>query len=48
LIDPDLLSNRGIYPSTETMDRLFFINQAPAAENNYNDAWDEIKVSLGK
>ncbi len=48
LIDPDLLSNRGIYPSAATMDRLFFVKQVPAAENDYNDAWDEIKVSLGK
>ncbi len=48
LIDPDLLSNRGIYPSAATMDRLFFVQPVPNAENNYNDAWDEIKVSLGK
>ena len=48
LIDPDLLSNRGIYPSAATFGSPVLRQAVPAAENDYNDAWDEIKVSLGK
>jgi spermidine/putrescine transport system substrate-binding protein len=40
--------NPGIYPSSETQANLFSISEVPAeAEAFYNDAWDEILVSLG-
>lgn len=48
LILPELLENPGIYPSEETRERLFFVGAAPDAETDYNDAWDEIKVSLAQ
>ncbi len=48
LIDEELLSNPGIYPTDETSERLFFIADLPDAEQFYNDAWDEIKILLGR
>lgn len=41
-------NNPAIYPSAETQQNLFSIEVIPAeAEAFYNDAWDEILVSLG-
>lgn len=48
LIDEALLTNSGIYPSDETRERLFFIRDVPEAEQFYNDAWDEIKILIGR
>jgi len=48
LIDPDLLSNTQIYPPQDVRDRLFQIQPIPDAEQYYNDAWDELKINLGK
>jgi spermidine/putrescine transport system substrate-binding protein len=40
--------NPGIYPSAETQANLFSIKEVPAdVEAFYNDAWDELLVSLG-
>jgi len=41
-------NNPAIYPSAETQQNLFSIQEIPAeAEAFYNDAWDEILVFLG-
>jgi len=48
LITPDLLSNPGIYPPEDIRAHLFSIKPIPEGEQLYNDAWDEIKISLGK
>ncbi len=48
LIDEELLNNPGIYPTEETQERLFFVSAVPDAEVEYNDAWDQIKVSLSQ
>lgn len=47
LIDEGLLSNPGIYPSAETQARLFQVVQDSDLEQLYNDAWDEIRISVG-
>ena len=44
----DEANNPAIYPSAETQQNLFSIEVIPAeAEAFYNDAWNEILVSLG-
>lgn len=48
LILPELLENKGLYPEAETLAKLYFILQDPDAEMLYLNAWDEIKVSLGR
>lgn len=48
LIDPDFLADPGIYPSAETLARLFVVVQDPLREQLYNDAWDEIKIFVGR
>jgi len=48
LIDEALLSNPGIYPSAEVEAKLFFVAERPDVEQIYNDAWDEIKILLGR
>ena len=48
LIDEELLSDPGIYPSEETLARLFFIVQDPDLEQLYNDAWDEVRIFVGR
>jgi spermidine/putrescine transport system substrate-binding protein len=48
LIDTELLENRGIYPTQETLERLFTIQEPPAdVEQMYNDAWDELLIFVG-
>lgn len=47
LIDPELLSNPGIYPTEATQERLFQVVQDSDLEQLYNDAWDEIRISVG-
>jgi spermidine/putrescine-binding protein len=47
LIDAELLSNPGIYPTAETQARLFEVVQDSDLEQLYNDAWDEIRISVG-
>jgi spermidine/putrescine transport system substrate-binding protein len=48
LIDEELLSNPGIYPTEETLARLFFVAAVPDAETFYNDAWDIIKLAVSR
>jgi spermidine/putrescine transport system substrate-binding protein len=48
LIDSALLNDPAIYPSEETRSHLFSIKPIPDAEQLYNDAWDEIKIALGR
>jgi spermidine/putrescine transport system substrate-binding protein len=49
LIDESALNNPGIYPPSEVRENLFYaLTVAPEAEQFYNDAWDEIKVLLGR
>lgn len=48
LIDPDFLADPGIYPSDETLALLFQVVQDPQREQLFNDAWDEIKIFVGR
>jgi spermidine/putrescine transport system substrate-binding protein len=48
LIDEALLSDPGIYPDEETEARLYRVVQDSALEQLYNDAWDELKIFVGR
>lgn len=48
LIEEDLLSDPGIYPTEETQERLFFIEQDAEREQLYNAAWDELRIFVGQ
>jgi spermidine/putrescine transport system substrate-binding protein len=48
LIDPEYLDSPIIYPPEDSREHLFYILPLPDAEQYYNDAWDEIKISLGR
>jgi spermidine/putrescine transport system substrate-binding protein len=48
LIDAELLDDPGIYPSAETEARLFRVVQDAELEQLYNDAWDEVKIFVGR
>jgi spermidine/putrescine transport system substrate-binding protein len=48
LIDEELLANPGIYPDAVTEERLFRVVQDSALEQRYNDAWDELKIFIGR
>lgn len=48
LIDEDLLSDPGIYPTEETQERLFFVEQDAEREQLYNSAWDELRIFVGQ
>jgi spermidine/putrescine transport system substrate-binding protein len=48
LIDAELLSDPGIYPDEETEARLFRTVQDSSLEQLYNDAWDELKIFIGR
>ena len=48
LIDPEYLDSPIIYPPEEQRANLFTILPLPDAQQLYNDAWDEIKISLGQ
>ncbi|MFO7545403.1 MAG: spermidine/putrescine ABC transporter substrate-binding protein [Trueperaceae bacterium] len=48
LIDPELRDDPGIYPGSETRERLFFATQSGEREGLLNDAWDEIRIRVGR
>ena len=48
LIDEELASDPGIYPSEETLERLFFATQDPVREALLNDVWDEVRIFVGR
>ena len=48
LIDEELASDPGIYPSEETQERLFFAVQDEEREALLNEAWDEIRIFVGQ
>jgi spermidine/putrescine transport system substrate-binding protein len=48
LIDEELLADPGIYPDAETEARLFRVAQDDLLEQLYNDAWDELKIFIGR
>jgi len=48
LIDEELLGDPGIYPDEETEARLFRVAQDSLLEQRYNDAWDELKIFIGR
>lgn len=48
LIDAELLGNAGIYPSEAASENLFFVEQVPDVEQDYNDAWEEVKIFSGQ
>lgn len=48
VIDPDYLSDPGIYPSAETQAKLFYATQNADREQLLNDAWDEVKIYVGR
>ncbi len=47
LIDPILLEDPGIYPSEETQENLFAIEDLPEIEETVTDSWDEVKIEVG-
>jgi spermidine/putrescine transport system substrate-binding protein len=48
LIDEELLDDPSIYPDPEVEARLFWITQDSELEQRYNDAWDELKIFVGR
>ncbi len=48
LIDEELAEDPGIYPSAETQERLFFAVQDEEREALLNEAWDEIRIFVGR
>ena len=48
LIDEELATDPGIYPSEETLERLFFATQDPVREALLNDVWDEVRIFVGR
>ncbi len=48
LIEPDYLSDPGIYPSEATQKNLFYATESADREQLLNDAWDEIKIYVGR
>ncbi len=48
LIDEELAEDPAIYPSDETKARLFFAEQSEAREPLLNDAWDMVKIFVGR
>ncbi len=48
LIDPELAEDPGIYPSAETQERLFFASQNADREQLLFEAWDEIRILIGR
>jgi spermidine/putrescine transport system substrate-binding protein len=48
LIDEAILNNPAIYPPQAILDRSFFITAIPETEVAYNNAWEEIKIALGR
>lgn len=51
LIDEAFLSSPIIYPSEETVENLFTINpfaDDPELQQVYNDAWDTLKIQVGR
>ncbi|MBI5668278.1 MAG: spermidine/putrescine ABC transporter substrate-binding protein [Chloroflexi bacterium] len=51
LIDESLLNSPIIYPSQETLEKLFTIDafpDDPDVQQYYNDAWDMLKIQVGR
>jgi spermidine/putrescine transport system substrate-binding protein len=44
----ELIDSPIIYPPEDSREHLFTILPLPDAEQYYNDAWDEVKISLGR
>ena len=47
LIDPELLNDPAVYVPEEDLENLFFIQDVGAAEEFYNDAFDELLILIG-
>lgn len=48
LIDADYLADPRVYPDAAKRARLFSTIQDPTREQLFNDAWDEIKIFVGR
>jgi spermidine/putrescine transport system substrate-binding protein len=48
LIDPTILKNPNIYPSPEMFTKLKALEDVGEATKLYDEAWTEVKVSMGK
>ncbi len=48
LLDPELAEDPGIYPSDETQERLFFAEQNAEREALLFEAWDEVRIFIGR
>ena len=48
LLDDDILDDPLIYPDDEAVDQMWFNQDVDDAEQDYNDAWDEIKIFTGR
>jgi spermidine/putrescine transport system substrate-binding protein len=47
VIDEALLNSTAIFPSEDSLDNLFFLQDIGDAEENYNNAWEEILILGG-
>jgi spermidine/putrescine transport system substrate-binding protein len=47
LVDEEMRSNPGIYPDEATLEKLFWVAENADVEQDYADAWDEVKIRLG-
>ena len=48
LIEEELADDPGIYPGPQTQERLFFAEQDEEREALLNEAWDEIRIFVGR
>jgi spermidine/putrescine transport system substrate-binding protein len=48
LIDGTYLHNPAIYPDDALLSKLFFIVSDASIEQSYNDAWDAVKLAVGR
>ncbi len=47
VIDDMLLNNAAIFPDEDSLENLYFLADVDEAEQDYNDAWDEITILIG-
>jgi len=48
IIPKDMLNNSAVFLDAATLKTMYFTEDVAAAEQSYNDAWDELKINIGK
>ena len=46
-IAENVIDNAAIFPSEESLENLYFLQDIGEAEQSYNDAWDELLIFIG-